>query len=294
MRSNKIKTHACRTHRGSPWLDLSLCGPLRRQIFLPPAEVATLKTVCYSKRASEWRVLILSGAGCGAVKLPHAAIYTYRWYLCLFYLFTGFKQHNKEPRGISCSCFSDGHHQFAGNSASCTRHFPAKRDFDKSARATGNSGLICIQTAVSPWFVNMSSRCSVRRVLQVYKASLIRRHERRWQWWREKVRHDTVLRSRNTTSSLTFLAKTQALNINHRGEDSITWPGWSRHSRWHAWQISMEAKKIKKLTILKGCTQSASPPPDPGSCAGISLVWLFTTPVNTQVLCWEEVKRERN
>lgn len=95
------------------------------------------------------------------------------------YLFTGFKQHNKEPRGISCSCFSDGHHQFAGNSASCTRHFPAKRDFDKSARATGNSGLICIQTAISPWFVNMSSRCSVRRVLQVYKASLIRRHERR-------------------------------------------------------------------------------------------------------------------
>lgn len=85
MRSNKIKTHACRTHRGSPWLDLSLCGPLRRQIFLPPAEVATLKTVCYSKRASEWRVLILSGAGCGAVKLPHAAIYTYRWYLSFFF-----------------------------------------------------------------------------------------------------------------------------------------------------------------------------------------------------------------
>lgn len=134
------------------------------------------------------------------------------------YVFAAFKQHNKQPSGIPCSCFSDGHHQFAGNSASCTCHFSARRDFDKSARATGYSAFICIQTAVSPWFVNMSSRCSVSRVLQVYKASLIQRHERRWQWWREKVRHDTVLRSRNTTSPLTFLAKTQALNINHLGK----------------------------------------------------------------------------
>lgn len=87
MRSNKIKTHACGTHRGSPWLDLSLCGPLRSQIFLPPAEVATLKMVCYSKRASEWHVLILSS---GAEKFPHARVHTYRWYL--FFIFLCFHQ----------------------------------------------------------------------------------------------------------------------------------------------------------------------------------------------------------
>lgn len=139
-------------------------------------------------------------------------------FILFFLVFRSFKQCNKQPSGNSCSCFAGGHHKFAGNSASCTRHFPARRDFDKSARATEYSAFICIQTAVSPWFVNMSSRCSVSRVLQVYKASLIQRHERRWQWWREKVRHDTVLRSRNTTSPLTFLAKTQPLNINYRGK----------------------------------------------------------------------------
>lgn len=64
-------------HRGGSWLDLSLCGLLRRQISLPPAEAATLNIVCYSKKASGCRVLILSG---GALQLPHARIYTYRWY----------------------------------------------------------------------------------------------------------------------------------------------------------------------------------------------------------------------
>lgn len=176
-------------------------------------------------------------------------------FLYFFYAFAGFKRHNKQPLGISCSCCSDGHHQFAGNSASCTRHFPARRDFDKSARATGYSAFICIQTAVSPWFVNMSSRCSVRRVLQVYKASLIQRHERRWQWWREKVRHDTVLRSRNTTSPLTFLAKTQALNINHRGKIQLLEQGGQGIPDGMLDKLAWKQKKKKKmLAILKGCT----------------------------------------
>lgn len=54
-------------------------------------------------------------------------------FVYLFHSFNGFKQHNKQAWGISRSCLSDEHHQFAGNRASRTRHFPTRRDFDKSA-----------------------------------------------------------------------------------------------------------------------------------------------------------------
>lgn len=165
------------------------------------------------------------------------------------------------------------------------------RDFDKSARATGYRAFICIQTAVSPWFVNMSSRCSVRRVLQVYKASLIQRHERRWQWWREKVRHDTVLRSRNTTSPLTFLAKTQALNINHLGKIQLLERGGQGIPDGLLDKLAWgKQKRKKKVSNSKRVHTKCIPTRSDivRSCAGI---WLFfmicETPVYAQVLRWE-------
>lgn len=67
-----------------------------------------------------------------------------------------------------------------------------EQEIDKSASATENGSLIFIQKVVSSRFVNTLS-CFSQSVLQVYNASLIPRHERRWQWWREKVRYNTLV-----------------------------------------------------------------------------------------------------